>query len=690
MMRLLFPFFAGVISWAFLLEMLAVSPEEMLIAFFVTTVLIVLVAVFGNYSRKPHLFGLQYFPILYLLGGLLTVSVSDQNFPDHLGKDGLPATRGTYLAKVVDQPKLKERSVELEAEISDAKGCEFGKVLIYAARDKQSEQLKYGEELVIRTSIQQVESLGNPNEFNYARYLRFHHIHYRAYVKEGDWKILSQGEPGIRGWFYHLRERMIGKLKQGGLSGNELSVASALILGYRSELDKDLMMAYAGSGATHVLAVSGLHVGIVYVILNWLLKFMDRRVSTRIVKTVLLIVLLASYAALTGLSASVFRAAVMFTFVAIGKAINRDTNIFNTLAASAFCLILYEPFIIMQVGFQLSYLAVIGIVLIQPRLFKLTSFNNRLGDWAWSITCVSIAAQITTFPLGLLYFHQFPNLFLLSNLLVIPAAAAILYLGFSLFVLSFWDSAVSLFGWLLHWLIYGLNWVVVQIEQIPYSVLSGIDISTLESLMIYTIIIAILIFILQKQRFGLYAALGLSVILAIMQIHETWQQQHQQFITLYNVKGETAIAFVSGTQVTFLARKELWENERKMLFHVRHHWWNKGVSEENFVELNDSIFNRKLEWGGIPFVVLSRIQEAEFVDNSKPNVNGLDFIVLNGPMFLKQLHELSSNSPIIVCATSAHYQRKMLDNQQSKEHCYFSSKGATTFEKKGPSLILDL
>jgi len=136
----------------------------------------------------------------------------------------------------------------------------------------------------------------------------------------------------------------------------------------------------------------------------------------------------------------------MFSFVAIGKAFDRNTNIFNTLAASAFCLILYEPMIVMQVGFQLSYAAVIGIVMVQPKLFNLITIRNRMLDWAWSISCVSVAAQLTTFPLGLLYFHQFPNLFLLSNLLVIPAAAVILYLSFQHSIVNCYPVGIITFN----------------------------------------------------------------------------------------------------------------------------------------------------------------------------------------------------------------------------------------------------
>ncbi len=604
MLRVILPFLIGVVSTSFLVEFLEWTDQLTVHVFSVLGFLLLLGLILGIRTRNQLHFGLITWVLMLVLGTALTLSVSDQVFPDGLC-DSSNAEMGSYVIRIVDEPQVKENSVKVLAEVTDVSMEVYGKVLLYFRPDSLSRSLKYGELLVVSTKLSPVENLGNPNEFNYKRYLRFNGIAYRGYVGEGRCKLLSEGSGGVWGALYAIRSNLINKLVEARLSDNELAVASALILGYRADLDKELMTAYAGAGATHVLAVSGLHVGIVYVILNTLLKFMDRKKRGKVLKTILLIVLLFGYAGLTGLSASVFRAATMFSFVAIGKAIDRDTNIFNTLAASAFCLIAIQPMIIMQVGFQLSYAAVIGIVLIQPRMFNLLVFNNRLLDWAWSITCVSIAAQIATAPLGLLYFHQFPNLFLVSNLLVIPAAAAILYLGFSLFLFSFWEPTLLFFGFLLNRLISILNTAVMWIEQVPYSVLSGIDIATIETLMIYAMISGVLLFIIQKLRLAIYTSLALGVVFMILQIVEVQEQRHQQFAAIYNVRGETAMALVSGTKVTFLSSRKFYENDQAMLFHVRHHWWNRGIIKENFVELNDSVFNRVLEWQGKRFALIN-------------------------------------------------------------------------------------
>jgi len=620
---------AGVVFSAFALEVVAFGRPQFLLFVSIILVLLSLMFFVGRKTRVPHIFGALAFLCQFLLGGLLIVSVSDHLYPDAIKTEEDATEPSSFLIRIVDQPQEKKKSVKVVAQLANLNVEMNGKVLLYFGKDSLSQQLEYGQILAISTKLDRVKGMGNPNEFDYARYLRFHNILYRGYVKNDEWQLLSQGKWSPTRWFLGIRAQLVQKLKKARLGANELSVASALILGYRADLDKELMSAYAGAGATHVLAVSGLHVGIVYIILNGLLKFLDRNRKTRIVKTLLLVMLLFGYAGLTGLSASVFRAATMFSFVAIGKAMNRNTNIFNTLAASAFCLILYNPMIVMQVGFQLSYLAVMGIVLIQPRLLNLMFVENRLGAWAWSITCVSVAAQLATFPLGLLYFHQFPNLFLLSNLLVIPAAAVILYLGFSLFIFSFWEPTLLFFGFILNQIIGLLNRVVSWIENIPHSVLSGIDISIIESLLIYGAIGGVLYFVILKKIIGLRFALILAVFFVSFQVIEVSQQKNQKFITLYNVRGETAIALIKGKEVTFLSSKEMWQDEQRMLFHVRHHWWKIGIEKENFVELGSTLLNRPILWNDVRFSILD-LSIHTTKDVRVDSVKVLDFSVVHG------------------------------------------------------------
>ena len=214
------------------------------------------------------------------------------------------------------------------------------------------------------------------------------------------------------------------------------------------------------------------------------------------------LVCLWAYAFVTGLSPSVLRAVTMFSFMAVAKPFSRSTNIYNTLAASAFILLLYNPFLIMSVGFQLSYLAVIGIVYLQKPLYNLWDPQNKIVDWCWSITCVSIAAQIATFALGLLYFHQFPVYFLFSNLFVIPGSFVVLVLGILLLAVSYFSPAAFAVGWLLEWTIKVLNIGVFAVEDLPYSLINGVYLTTFQCwLLMGVIILFILLFEFKRFRY---------------------------------------------------------------------------------------------------------------------------------------------------------------------------------------------
>lgn len=162
---------------------------------------------------------------------------------------------------------------------------------------------------------------------------------------------------------------------------------------------------------------------------------MSRTQVLRIIKLLILLLCLWSYAFITSLSPSVMRAVTMFSFIAIANVMQRQTNIYNTLAASAFLLLILEPNMVFEVGFQLSYLAVLGIVSIYPIVYPLFVFKSKWTDTLWQLNCVSIAALIATFPLGIFYFHQFPNYFLVANILVLPLIPFIIYFGLSFLLL---------------------------------------------------------------------------------------------------------------------------------------------------------------------------------------------------------------------------------------------------------------
>ncbi|NNE54598.1 MAG: ComEC/Rec2 family competence protein, partial [Flavobacteriales bacterium] len=278
-----------------------------------------------------------------------------------------------------------------------------------------------------------------------------------------------------------------------------IGVVAALTLGDKSQLDKDTRNAFAMAGAMHVLAVSGLHVGILFMVIQKLLKPLSRLKNGSWFKTVILIATLWFYATLTGLSPSVLRTSTMFTFIALASHGGRQSNIYNTLAASAFLLLAIDPHLLFNVGFQLSYCAVIGIIWLQPVIYRVWFIKHKVGNWLWQLTSVSLAAQIATFPLGIFYFEQFPNLFLLTNILVIPAATALLICGLG-FYASCWIPEVNqLVAWVVDKIAAGMNGGVCWVESIPFSSTQDLYISLGQMALIYAVIISLFLWFEHKK-----------------------------------------------------------------------------------------------------------------------------------------------------------------------------------------------
>ncbi|MBW8049203.1 MAG: ComEC family competence protein [Cytophagales bacterium] len=533
---------------------------------------------------KP-VFGIIALISVFLFGILLTKQKTNSNDANHI----LNFNGEIYYYKglIVSELTEKAKSYKAELLISEIKnengwGTASGRILIYFAKDSTTKMLKYGDRLIIKGSPNLITPPSNPNEFDYKRYLRFHNIYHQHFVRNGNYlvcgyqpiNVIKEKATAVRNYCDKILRKYIH-------SSREYKIASALILGIRSSLDNEIKEAYSNAGAMHVLAVSGLHVGIVFQFLMLILGRLRKIKYGEIILAFILLVVLWFYAFVTALSPSVLRAVTMFSFIIVARAFGRQTNIYNILAVSAFCLLCFNPYLIMEVGFQLSYMAVFGIVYLQPKLYGLVEIYNWVGDQIWAITCVSIAAQVATFPIALLYFHQFPTCFLFSNLVVIPSALLILCLGFTTIGASFIPLLAKGFGFLLEKLIWLLNQFIFTIEKLPFALIKGIDISVFESWLIYAIVIIFLIFIYFKKIQFQVVLFSLLFLFSIFQIIELSIQKNQKRFVVYNIHDHSAIDFIDGFENELICDSILLNDKSKLRFHIFHHWWNKGIRKTN-------------------------------------------------------------------------------------------------------------
>lgn len=663
LVRLLIPFLVGIICAVYyplhLKNILAYSS-----CLFILVSAITLIPKFYITYRRSFWFGILVNLLLFIFAYQLTIFKTQKFSPNHFSN----YCKGNDLvyARLADSYIEKEKSIKAVIEIiciedqGKWKMCS-GKAMLYIKKDPASMNLKYGDEILIKTNFNDVPVPQNPVEFNYKRFLSFHNIYHQSYAKSSDWKSLGQnsGNPILK-YSIGLRTDLLEVLKRNHLDGDELSVGAALLLGYTDKLDADIISAYSSTGALHVLSVSGLHVAIVYIVFSWLLFFLDKKKKGRVLKAILLVLFLWFYAAITGLSPSVLRAATMFSFIIVAKAFNKHTNIYNTLAASALFLLLINPYLIMEVGFQLSYLAVIGIVYIQPKIQEWFTFNNWLLNQVWTITAVSIAAQIATCPLGLHYFHQFPNYFLLSNLIVIPISTLIIYVGIAVFTFSHISILVKYLAIAFTWLIWLLNFSVKWIEALPFALLQGISISILETWLLYGLIILFLFYMSNRKYIYLMYSLSFCIAILVSQTIEQYHEFIQKKIVVYNVPKTSAIDFINSKSNILLTDSAFAQNKSGLLFHVKHNWWDLGLNNNNIISENfeTRIFKNKnnfIQFLDKRMVVLKNAIEFKKEGSEKLN---LDYLIVsnNTKMSVVEMKKLFQIKKIIFDSSNSEFQ----------------------------------
>ncbi len=586
LIRLIIPFIAGIITAIYFPNQFAFLSAIVAALVFIIAA-IVLIPKLNTTYRNMWWFGLALNIALFTMAYQLTIFKTEKYNANHFSK--LVSGSVTVHARLAQSYIEKEKSLKMVLEVLEIKApsgwiATSGKVMAYIKKDTRALQLKYGDELVFNSAFSEIPGIQNPGEFDYKTFLAFHNVFGQTSINTNAWLNLEKNSGNkILSCSYALRDRLLTVLTAEHVKDDEFAVGAALLLGYCDKLDADIISAYSSTGALHVLSVSGLHVAIVYIVFNWLLFFLDKIKHGHIIKAVVLILMLWFYSALTGLSPSVLRAAAMFSFIIIAKTFNRYTNIYNTLAASAFLLLTINPYLVMDVGFQLSYIAVIGIVYIQPKINSLYEPGNWLMEQVWTITSVSIAAQIATFPLGLHYFHQFPNYFLISNFIVIPVSTVIMYAGIALFAFSKIPFIAGYIAYGFSWSVWLLNASVKWIEKWPYALIQGISITVTETILIYGIIVFIFYYFTKKQYKYLVCGLCVSVLLIISQLTEQQEQFCQKKIIVYNIPKTSAIDFVDSKNNVLLTDSAFAQNESGLLFHVKHNWWDLGLNNSRII-----------------------------------------------------------------------------------------------------------
>ncbi|MBN4048386.1 ComEC/Rec2 family competence protein, partial [Flavobacteriaceae bacterium AH-315-O20] len=412
-----------------------------------------------------------------------------------------------------------------------------GKILINIPVASKNKQLKVDDILFTNISLKKINKALNPNIFDYKAYLQKQGIYHQIRLKSDNFKKLSSKKKTFRGIAFQWREKINSSLNKNNFSKEELSIINALLLGQRNDISSEIYEDYKNAGAIHILAVSGLHIGIILLFLNFLFQPLERFKHGKIIKLIIVVICLWMYAFIAGLSASVVRAVTMFTAIAIGMLSNRPSGIKNNLVISLFFLLMIHPLFLFDVGFQLSYTAVFSIVWLQPHFKKLWQPKIKIVGYFWQLLSISFAAQIGLLPLSLYYFHQFPGLFFISSLVIIPFLGFILGFGIIIIILSLIGILPSFLANFYGLVIQYMNDFIAIIAQQKSFIFKDIPFSFLLLLVAYLILISCLLWLHKKSFRNLAFLFSAIIFVQITMIYEKLQiEKTNEFIVFHQVK----------------------------------------------------------------------------------------------------------------------------------------------------------
>ena len=578
----------------------------------------------------------------------------------------------TFLVEIIDAPQEKPKSVLCRVKLENrfdslAYKNANGKAILYLQKDSAALNLKWGDKLLIHTSFAPPKNAGNPDEFDYQGYLQRQGFGATAYIPAGSWQKAgsNNGFLPIR-FAYRCREYLLDIFKENGIQKDEYAVLAALTLGYTGELSQEVRDDFAASGAMHILSVSGQHVAILYVAFAFLLSLLDKITRSQKPKLFAIILFLWAYTMITGLSSPTIRSAIMFSFVLAGQMFDRRISIYNSIFASAFLMLAYNPFDLFNVSFQLTYTALLGIVFFQPLIYKKLVFKQKWADWVWNMFSVSVAAQIGILPLQLLYFQQFSNYFLLTNLIVIPVATFILYFTMALLSISAVPLLAQPLAFVLKWLVWTLDFSVNFIHEMPASLTQNLHIGWEQVLLLTVAIFASGYFIHNKKFPALATAIVALCIIFALHAWTRYETLTSSRLIVYAINNSSAAHLIAGRENIVLSNNlEMAERTVKPV-KIKYHLQTADYLDlENCGDANLFCINKKR------ILLLN----SNFLENKESDkILTVDYLILqnNVRINLEKLSKMVNAGCIIIDRSQSEWKCKRLitDCERLGLNCY--------------------
>jgi competence protein ComEC len=540
--RLVIPFIAGILLFSAVSRLSWLIPMGTIGVIMLSTLFYLNshYASFNSRRYKTYIaFCFYFLPIL--LGGSLCLLKKE-----NLNKNHFSNIRGEYLQVIVnEEPQLKNNIIRFNAVVINSfyKG-KFTPVighLIVSVNTKNLHQtIEYGNQYILPANFLVIPEPHNPAEFDVKTWYGHQNIYHQIFVQPE--QLLHQksglGNP-IISWALKIRKQQVDLFRKLLVQDEAYAVATTLLLGYRADLSEETLMAYSKTGTIHALSVSGMHVGLIYLVINFLLGFLDKTNHGRIIKLLLTIALIWFYALVAGLAPSVLRSAIMLSVFIIGNTFKRSKNSYNLLCFSAFSILVFNPLLIYDLGFQLSYLSVLGLIYFQPYINAWFHFKFAFANKLWGFIALSLAAQLSTFPLAAYYFHQFPTYFLISNLFILLPVTVIMYLGLLIILCRMYFLAPIL-EWLINFCNQGLKWI----SNLPSASLSEIWFDQMELLLLSFGLLCICIACANFNKLLLLIGFSCFCLLVLSLAYDNYLVQRQRSVLFFSLRKSSAIAFI--------------------------------------------------------------------------------------------------------------------------------------------------
>ena len=524
------------------------------------------------------LFGAGLFLFLFAFAALRYAEEEKKTAPD------FPAAPCYFTGTLVDIPETKPRSLACHVKTFYPVKK---RVILYLQQTDEARSLVPGDELLFRAALQPFKNFGNPDDFDYARFMKIKGMAGSAYVPETEWCKTGKQHITLSTLSQRCRGKVLDFYRGFRLEPDAHAFLAAITLGYKAYLSDDLQAAFRASGTAHVLAVSGLHVGVIYMVINFLFSFLGKHGRGYAARQFLVITTLWAYALVAGMSAPVIRAAFMLTIYCVGRAFRRSGFTYNTLAAAAFFLLLCRPFSLHDVSFMMSFTAVFAILFFQPKIKRLHMPHGKISRYIWELSTISLSAQLGLFPLVLYYFGSFPTYFFIANLFVVPLLSLVIYTSVPLIIVSLFavpDWLGSTFRWAPETLIEVILRAVHITETLPFAQLTDKHLTFFQLFLLLAFVYPIARFLVSPRARSLLTALAAMLLFLVSTIREQWVASPPPKLVVFNAPAKSEIGFFANKRRHHaeLPSNGLVPHPRKSIVRLRDGEWEQLHAEAPF------------------------------------------------------------------------------------------------------------